>query len=347
MIALLPNFGAEEGDEGAVAHRRDLQVAALLWRELFPADARLIGTPVDAPRLFDGGPVFPFLPAEGGVPWLSTARAARRIARLGLRLAGPDPAAVRRVHDKGFAQRVALARGLSPLGAAVRIVDPEELEALPAILAALPPGAWAIKPRLGSSGRGRIAIRGGTVPPLGAAAARLARLGGAVIEPWLERTVDLSVQLHVGDAGVRVLGSTRQILTPSGVYVGNECAIDEAGRARAGTRWDDALEAAAVALGEAARDEGFRGVCGVDAFVYRGADGAEVLRPIVELNARYTMGTVALGILRRLVERGEVAGAGTYRFALRQAAGAGKGCREIPLHGGARAWIGAAAPAET
>ena len=37
----------------------------------------------------------------------------------------------------------------------------------------------------------------------------------------------------------------------------------------------------------------------MDAFVFRGPAGAHVFRPIVGLNGRFTMGTIALGLLRR------------------------------------------------
>src|SRR5690606_13854389 len=124
MIVLLPNFGAEEGDEGAVAHRPDLQTAALLWRELFAADARLLG--VEAPpRRFGPAPAFSWLPPAGGVPWLSTVRAARRLARRGLPLAAPDPAVVEVVHDKAFALRAARRLGLAPPGEAPLILGPD------------------------------------------------------------------------------------------------------------------------------------------------------------------------------------------------------------------------------
>jgi hypothetical protein len=53
-----------------------------------------------------------------------------------------------------------------------------------------------------------------------------------------------------------------------------------------------------VVVAAAAR-RGFSGPCGVDAFVFRGPEGAAILRPVVELNARYTVGTVVIGLLKR------------------------------------------------
>jgi hypothetical protein len=131
----------------------------------------------------------------------------------------------------------------------------------------------------------------------------MADRGGAVLEPWLDRTLDLSVQLHVPQAGqgdVEVLGSTRQILTAAGQILGNRGRLGPDGALTAG---DPATEAAigdaARALGRAARAAGFSGLCGLDSFTFAGPDGAPTLRPVVELNARFTTGTVALGLVRR------------------------------------------------
>lgn len=52
-------------------------------------------------------------------------------------------------------------------------------------------------------------------------------------------------------------------------------------------------------MGLAASEAGYRGPCGLDAFVYRDAAGQEAFRPVVELNARFTVGQVALAELRR------------------------------------------------
>jgi hypothetical protein len=65
-----------------------------------------------------------------------------------------------------------------------------------------------------------------------------------------------------------------------------------------GAGFDDALIAAASEIARAAHAAGYYGPCGVDAFTFR-RDGEKILRPIVELNARFTTGTVAIGLLRR------------------------------------------------
>ena len=89
------------------------------------------------------------------------------------------------------------------------------------------------------------------------------------------------------------------LCSPSGVYRGHLGTFDRKGRATSGHAEDEALREAAARVGVAAAEAGLRGPCGVDGFAFRGPDGREEFRPVCELNARYTAGTVALGMLRR------------------------------------------------
>jgi hypothetical protein len=185
--------------------------------------------------------------------------------------------------------------------------------------------AFVVKPRLGTSGRGRLAGRAGRIDPtrLGSALERFRARSGLLVEPWLERTVDLSAQLYVADPDdVRVLGSLRQVVTSGGGPTGHAGRLDEAGAVDSGTAWDGELRAAARVLGRAAARSGFRGPCGVDAFVFRADDGAEILRPVVELNARFTAGTVALGHVARAVRAGLARGARAFYFGFPPGGGA-------------------------
>ncbi len=48
------------------------------------------------------------------------------------------------------------------------------------------------------------------------------------------------------------------------------------------------------------RRAGFLGPVGIDAFIYRGAGGVMRVKPVVEINPRYTMGRVMLELRRRI-----------------------------------------------
>ena len=90
-------------------------------------------------------------------------------------------------------------------------------------------------------------------------------------------------------------------------------------------------------VAEAAAAAGYHGPCGVDAFAFRGPGGESTLRSVVELNARFTMGTVALGLLRRACAAGVLAGPAAWCFTLRSppgpwdAARSFAGVRVLPL----------------
>lgn len=342
---LIPNLGAEEGPgwQGRLA-RPALAWPARLWRCLFPASARL---PASLPPL----PWPPGLPesadfalpeldrARSAFAWLADPAAQRGAAAGGAALDEVDPAVVRHCHDKAFAQRFAAERALEPecwRGLARRFEAEELLDAAAAeraVVAAVASwpgwtrGRFALKPRFGTSGRGRVTGALGTpraswIPGL----ARLAARGGALLEPWVERSADLAAELYVGaDGRVSLLGTLTQEVTRTGLPRGHRGWLRGDGRAHAGSRFDAELGNAARALAGAAAAAGFRGACGVDAFAFRGPGGAIAFRPLVEFNARFTLGHVALGILARALgdaapERCEALG---FRLAPASAARAG------------------------
>ncbi len=344
---LFANLGAEEEASWRrmSAHPR-VRTVARLWAGLFPASARLVGEGAPpAPRLagvladLDEEPAFPFCaPGRALVPWLAT-REAEALARSeGVPFGATAADVVRRVHDKAFAHAASVAASLVPesFAGTTLVLEPDELGDADAVRCRIEAAvarwpaplreSFVLKPRLGTSGRGRLSGRAGRIDSerLGGSLARLRASGGVLVEPWLERTLDLSAQLHVAGPGdVRVLGTLRQVVTKYGGPTGHAGRIHADGSVDSGTPWDDELRAAALALGRAASNAGYRGPCGVDAFVFRGPDGAERLRPIVELNARFTAGTIALGCAARALRAGLARAARAFYFGFEVAGDAG------------------------
>ena len=262
--------------------------------------------------LFDP-PVFPWLGRSDAAAWFNDDDAERQAGTRAL--SGASPAIVRRVHDKGWAVAVARGETLDPplLRGLPTALAPEELRASGAaarvagILAGWPSWARArftLKPRIGTSGRGRVAGVDGVVSAkmLGAFD-RLAGRGGAVLEPWLDRVADASAQLHIAEDGaVTLLGTLRIVTTPSGQPKGHRGECDARGRVNSGISEEDILHTAAKVVGARAAGDGYHGPCGIDAFAFGSpVDGTRTFRPMVEFNARFTAGTVALGHLARHV----------------------------------------------
>lgn len=320
---LYPNLGAEEG----ARWRRALTLPAVgpvarRWRALFGPTATVHP---DAAGLLDDfepeeeGGRFGWLDDHTGlVPWLSTPEARAAAADAGLGYGAADPEIVRRVHDKGFVvhhQPSELDGLVHALGADALASIDQSIARIEATVASWPDwtgGAFTVKPRWGTSGRGRVQGHDGRLDDNGRRSLRgLAARGGGVLEPWLDRREDLSVQLYVARSGeVEVLATLRLLVTPSGIPVGHAGVSEPDGTIRSGTGWDGPLIAAASLVAEQAADIGFFGPCGVDALVFE-LDGEPVLRPVVELNARFTAAT---GALSRLRSTGHV-GPWTYRSA--------------------------------
>lgn len=311
-----PNVGAEEPlpatPPPAVA------CVARLWSLLFAEGSRRTDAPdpTERPQSFGLAgerAAWRWLGDEAGLrAWWNDAGAARAAEERGVPLLGPAPEIVRRVHDKAFALEACRDAGYEPrsLRDLARAFSAEELEDAEGALAAIEArvgewpgwigGRFCLKPRLGGSGRGRVAgdAHGGVDrDAIRRALPRLARQGGAVLEPWLERERDHSTQLLVQEDGtLTLLASLELRVTASGVYRGHAGRLDHRRRVASGHP-DEGLLEAACAVAAAAHAQGFRGPCGVDAFAFRGERGTE-LRPVVELNARFTTGTLVAGLIR-------------------------------------------------
>jgi len=354
-LELLANLGAEESDWTRMVSHPRVRTVARLWAALFPADARLVGPGAPEPPRLAGAlahtqdePALAELCFSPGalVPWLSTIEARSLAQEHGLTLAACDPDIVRYVHDKAFAHHVALETGLIPesLADSTLVLHASELTSARDVRAriaqavALWPDAlrarFTVKPRIGTSGRGRVSGVDGDVSEerLANALPRLRAAGGAIVEPWLDRVADVSAQLHIASAtDVRVLGTLRQLTSEHGAPLGHAGEIGCSGHVSSGLDCDEALRVAASLLGLAAAQQGFRGVCGVDALLFRNVHGHATLRPVVELNARFTMGTVALGHVARARRAGLVEGAATVHVGAIASAWECAYDREIPL----------------
>jgi len=177
----------------------------------------------------------------------------------------------------------------------------------------------AIKPVLGASGLGlrRVPVARDVAAP---DAARSESNHPVIVEPWLEKVCDLSVLFEVEASGrVRVLDVTRPLVDRAGRYSGHALGrpftfTDAKGQefgpeffAKIYPAWMDELRETALAVGKKMHTAGFSGAAGIDSLVFRDpASGELELRPIVEINARFSMGRVAVAIEKHL-SRGQPA----------------------------------------
>jgi uncharacterized ferritin-like protein (DUF455 family) len=132
-----------------------------------------------------------------------------------------------------------------------------------------------------------------------------------VVEPWLERLQDFSVQLEMTENGLKLCGFTGLITDARGQFVANfaESHFHKRIPARVISHFKlqsdvsgsllKFYHALFERLEAELRDANFVGAIGIDAFVYRDANGATKLKPVVEINPRYTMGRVLVELMRQ------------------------------------------------
>ena len=132
-----------------------------------------------------------------------------------------------------------------------------------------------------------------------------------IVEPWLEREMDFSVQLEMTPRGLELRGYTGLINDRKGQFQANWAApnylrrIPNAVAALFHEPRDIAthlqhLYTEIFSLLEAElRRVDYIGPLGIDAFVYRTAAGECRLKPIVEINPRYTMGRLTVELMKQ------------------------------------------------
>jgi hypothetical protein len=233
-------------------------------------------------------------PGRTFTPWGWTPEAAAEGERAG---ADVRPAAfdvVARVNSKLWSHALEVEKGWAMEGAAVAR-GPEELEEAAARAC---PGAedkWVVKSPYGFAARDRVLGRGPRVGgPQGRwAARRFARGEALVFQPWLEVRREYGVVVEIDEGGSHVVRGVSDLRTNgAGTGVGYVLGRPPSPRRAA------ELEGVAAVVCARLHAEGYSGPAGIDALEHAGG-----LHPLLEVNARYTMGFVALAAERRLAPR--------------------------------------------
>ncbi len=232
-----------------------------------------------------------------GLAWCPTPSALARLRAAGAEV-GPVPTleSLQRVNARPFAARVRAS--LEGPSFPKHVVS--SLEEARSVLAREAPLGWLVRRTFGAAGRGRRRIAGGGLEPgeerwLEASLRR----GPLVIEAWVQVTGEYTRSGWVeSDGSVRIAPPCAQSTTREGAWLGTR-ALDLGSVRR---EEDRGLEAAAEAAGNALAQAGYFGPFGIDAFRYRSAPGArEILQPLSEINARFTMDWTSGWSLKALV----------------------------------------------
>ena len=136
----------------------------------------------------------------------------------------------------------------------------------------------------------------------------LRREGALLVEPWLDRMMDFSVHWQVEPGAIRWIGWSHLKVDDRGHYRGSlwmpsfmrampkELAkfAHEGEPERLRRLFHDLKEFLFPHLKQA----GYLGPVGVDAAIFRGGDGRPRLKPVIEINPRYTMGRLSIEVGR-------------------------------------------------
>ena len=114
------------------------------------------------------------------------------------------------------------------------------------------------------------------------------------VEPFLQCEAEVGVQLEIDRTGdVKLVGLAEMIIGAGSSRYDGSIVSPPADQAV----WQKAVTVA-LDFGRAAAERGYFGPMGIDAMRYRDHDGTIRLQPIQDVNARWTMGRLSLGLRR-------------------------------------------------
>ena len=224
-------------------------------------------------------------------PWGWTPSAAAAGERAGA-LVRPIPFAVAaRVNSKLWSHALEVELGIAQAGAALAATF-EELQEAVARACPGPNDKWVVKSPYGFAARDRVLGRGPVLeePQAKWSLRRLGRGETLIFQPWLTviREYGVVSEIHP-DGSFEVHGISD--LQTNGAGTGTGYIL---GRPPAPARAAELMRVASLVASRLFR-EGYFGPVGMDALEHAGG-----LHPLLEINARYTMGFVALAVERSL-----------------------------------------------
>jgi hypothetical protein len=224
-------------------------------------------------------------------PWGWTPSAVEAGHRAGAIVRSIPFATVARVNSKLWSHALEVELGVALPGASTARTF-EELQESVARACPKPGDKWVIKSPFGFAARDRVLGRGPAIegPPAKWCERRLVKGETLIFQPWLEVIREYGVVMEVFPGGAFEIHGISDLQT-NGAGTGKGYIL---GRPPAPHRARE-LESIACLIAERLFKEGYHGPVGIDALEHTGG-----LHPLLEINARYTMGFVALAVERSL-----------------------------------------------
>lgn len=267
------------------ARRGDALLLEEPWPDALRDEARRLGIELLSPARtrHQAGRIF--------TPWGWTPSAVAAGERAGAVVRSIPFHVTARVNSKLWSHALEVELGIAQPGARAASAF-EELQEAVARACPQAEDKWVVKSPFGFAARDRVLGRGKALegPQAVWCRRRFARGETLIFQPWLEVIREYGVVLEISSAGeCRIHGFSD--LQTNGAGTGKGYLL---GRPPAPRRVAE-LEEIARLVGERLFAEGYSGPVGIDALEHKGG-----LHPLLEVNARYTMGFVALAVERIL-----------------------------------------------
>lgn len=262
----------------------DALLAGKPWSEQLHGEAVKRGVELVAP----GEEV---MPGHTFTPWGWTPSAVAAGERAGAIVRPVALEIVKRVNSKLWSHALEVEQGWAqPLAATASGLD--ELRECVARACPLKDDKWVIKSPYGFAARDRVLGRGPHLegPQAKWSERRLASGETLIFQPWLEVLREYGVVMEMDADGAHSIQGISDLQT-NGAGTGRGYIL---GRAPAANRLEELERVAAIVAGRLA-SEGYHGPVGFDALEHKGG-----LHPLLEINARYTMGFVAVAVEQAL-----------------------------------------------
>ena len=175
-------------------------------------------------------------------------------------------------------------------------------------------GNFLIKTPIASSGRGQIRVKNGHIraDQLTNLEKIIQKHGEVIVEPWLDKVLDLSFHFDIGEnEEITAIGWTRFCTNTRGQYratfvsqmvagLSSETKQFLYGNGKNPRQLNRLGETLSRIIGRAIAKLGYMGPVGIDALVYRNSNQELLLKPIVEINPRWTMGRLGHSLKSRV-----------------------------------------------
>lgn len=224
-------------------------------------------------------------------PWGWTPSAVAAGERAGAVVRALPFSVVARVNSKLWSHALEVELGTAQPGAAIAATF-AELEAAVTRACPQPDDKWVVKSPYGFAARDRVLGRGPRLeqPQAKWSQRRFAMGETLIFQPWLEVVREYGVVVEISGSGAFEIQGVSDLQT-NGAGTGTGYIL---GRPPEPRRVAE-LERIARIVCERLYGEGYAGPVGIDALEHKGG-----LHPLLEINARYTMGFVALAVERAL-----------------------------------------------